>query len=118
MSIVLNIQQKNYIQRIIMDELLKRSINVTINNLELKTARNHELYVDFTSTPFNTMPVLFKSIHIHAFNSSVMKQENHIRVYISVNARYTVFDGGTNGIHLVSFNFELYDSGFNQYSQS
>lgn len=100
-------------------ELLKRGFTAPIT-LGLKNARpaddSGEWYITLESEPFQTTPVLFREIQVQHFSSTLRQdtspEANEARtergwdswkVWISVNARWEVFSGGSNGTTLFDF---------------
>lgn len=51
------------------------------------------------STSFQTMPVLFKEIHIEG-DIDLEEDNNYIKMYVRLRYQYRTFDNGTNG-HLL-----------------
>lgn len=91
------------IQEKIQIELLKRGFMAQIK-VEVNSRYKH---VNVLSEPFQTTPVIFKSIIIDNFGGSIKKVEetlnNSIEVWIPIHISYEHFDLGTNGCALFSF---------------
>ena len=97
--------------------LNKESVNYIINDVELTIKRlginvqlsieqcedyNHDKFDKIVSTSFQTMPMLFKEIHIEGDINVITREteEDYCKVVINLDVRYTHFDGGTNGHNL------------------
>lgn len=96
--------QRQKIKEIITFELLKRGISTSL----LVEEKDNKL--DLVSTPFQTTPILFKQIIISDFGSWIKQQEDFIQVTICVNAFFTLFDGGTNGVSLFTVTLNCFDN--------
>ena len=101
--------QKDTLQEIIQTEMLKRGFTAPITSFEEVEGRRGGSYIEFTTEPFQTTPVIFKEIRVGNFSTSISKEEMEredktkytvIRFWIGVSARYTNFSGGTNGADL------------------
>jgi len=59
----------------------------------------------FETETFQTVPVIFETIKIENFSSSVWHKsgDDYGRVSIDVHCRYTHFDGGNNGATIFEF---------------
>lgn len=111
MKTITSEKQRQEIQEFIQTELLKRGFHAPITALQEKTI-NHNTGLYFESAPFQTTPVLFKSIKIINFANSILDEEpigensSYVpdlmirRVYIQVYVEYKHFDGGSNGSKL------------------
>lgn len=97
--------------------LNKEIVNYIINDVELTIKRlginvqlsieqcedfNHDKFDKLISTSFQTMPMLFKEIHIEGniYVIANKTEEDCCKVVINLDVRYTHFDGGTNGHEL------------------
>jgi hypothetical protein len=83
-------------------ELIKRGFNVTLIS-ESKAYRDGTPYIEITSAPFNTTPVLFQEIRIDA-NIGYKAEEFGFSVGGRVSVAYKHFGGGSNGCELFRFN--------------
>lgn len=85
----------NQLAEIIRTELLKRGIIVSVSGKKGKKG------IEFTSSDFQTTPVLFKRISINAWVTERDQEENwgH-EALVFVHANYELFEGGSNGIDL------------------
>ena len=95
---VLNKKIVNYIISDIELTLQRLGINVQLS-IEQCEDYKHEKFDKLISTSFQTMPMLFKGIHIEG-NINVIEDEKDkdiCKVIINLNVGYTYFDGGTNG---------------------
>jgi len=99
------------IRETIQTELLKRGFTAQIKHF---CQTNDGKHIQFETEPFQTVPVLFKSIQISQFSTSVSvdKEEeegfNILKVWVQVSARYENFDCGSNGTHLFTLNCNSY----------
>lgn len=92
----------------ISDELLKRGIDVTID----VTEEDGKVWIK--SSPFQTMPVLFKKLYIETYSSIVTEQAKNSkgeeftrrRLPLSMDVKTEYFDNGFNGLTL--FCMELF----------
>ena len=87
-------------------ELLKRGFPKLSEIKERENGNGHGL--EFHSEPFQTTPVIFKEIWVESFSTNlseavdIYKEEEFkvINIWAQVNARYELFDGGSNGCDL------------------
>lgn len=88
-------------------ELVKRGFHTPITVTPELNRHKTALTLKITSEPFQTTPVLFKSVEIISFGSGVAKREGDregmLRIYISVHVAWTSFSGGTNATELFTF---------------
>ena len=97
--------------------LNKEIVNYIINDVELTIKRlginvqlsfeqcedyNHDKFDKLISTSFQTMPMIFKEIHIEGniYVIANKTEEDCCKVVINLDVRYTHFDGCTNGHEL------------------
>lgn len=98
---ILNKEIVNYIINDVELTIKRLGINVQLS-IEQCEDYNHEKFDKLISTSFQTMPMLFKEIHIEG-NICVIAnktEEDYCKVVINLYVRYTYFDGGTNGYEL------------------
>ncbi len=113
------------------DQLNKNVLDYIIKDVELTINRlgiNATLYIrqdkdykgnafeKLVSTSFQTMPMLFKEIHIEAdYNIRDMaeKPDSFMEVTLNLDYYYRTFDGGTNGHNLGRVIYEV-DKGYNK----
>lgn len=95
---VLNKEIVNYIISDIELTLQRLGINVQLS-LEQCEDYRHEKFDKLISTSFQTMPMLFKEIHIEGDINVMTKatEEDYCKVIINLGVSYAYFDGGTNG---------------------
>lgn len=96
--------QRNQIKDFIQTELLKRGFLAKIVRFEEVSGR-YEPRLEFETESFQTTPVIFKSIKVENFSSSITKEEGVdgsilYRIWISVHVSYETFEGGSNGTKL------------------
>jgi len=98
------------IKEAIATELCKRGFHAPLT-VTPKHTRNGEVYVGIQSEPFNTVPVIMKSITIDNFGGSVVEvpvdevgnKRPLLRIWVPVHVSYTHFTGGSNGTALFTF---------------
>lgn len=98
---VLNKEIVNYIISDIELTLQRLGINVQLS-IEQCEDYKHEKFDKLISTSFQTVPMLFKEIHIEGDINVMTKatEEDYCKVIINLGVRYTHFNGGTNGYEL------------------
>lgn len=98
---VLNKEIVNYIISDIELTLQRLGINVQLS-IEQCEDYKHEKFDKLISTSFQTVPMLFKEIHIEGDINVMTKatEEDYCKVIINLGVSYTYFDGGTNGHQL------------------
>lgn len=98
---VLNKEIVNYIISDIELTLQRLGINVQLS-IEQREDYKHEKFDKLISTSFQTVPMLFKEIHIEGDINVMTKatEEDYYKVIINLDVRYTHFNGGTNGYEL------------------
>lgn len=98
---VLNKEIVNYIISDIELTLQRLGINVQLS-IEQCEDYKHEKFDKLISTSFQTVPMLFKEIHIEGDINVMTKatEEDYCKVIINLDVRYTHFNGGTNGYEL------------------
>lgn len=82
-------------------ELLKRGFTARLS-VERKTSRSGNEYLEITSAPFQTVPVIMKEIFIDSRIDSRADGEG-FKVGGRVGVRYNHFGGGSNGTELFHF---------------
>lgn len=95
---ILNKEIVNYIINDVELTIKRLGINVQLS-IEQCEDYNHEKFDKLISTSFQTMPMLFKEIHIEGDVNVITREteEDYCKVIINLDVRYTYFDGGTNG---------------------
>ena len=98
---VLNKEIVNYIISDIELTLQRLGFNVQLS-IEQCEDYKHETFDKLISTSFQTVPMLFKEIHIEGDINVMTKatEEDYYKVIINLDVRYTHFNGGTNGYEL------------------
>lgn len=98
---ILNKEIVNYIINDVELTIKRLGINVQLS-IEQCEDYNHEKFDKLISTSFQTMPMLFKEIHIEGDINVITREteEDYCKVVINLDVRYTHFDGGTNGHNL------------------
>lgn len=98
---ILNKEIVNYIINDVELTIKRLGINVQLS-IEQCEDYNHEKFDKLISTSFQTMPMLFKEIHIEGDINVIANgtEEDYCKVIINLDVRYTYFDGGTNGYNL------------------
>lgn len=94
---ILNKEIVNYIINDVELTIKRLGINVQLS-IEQREDYNHDKFDMIVSTSFQTMPMLFKEIHIEGNINVITKEteEDYCKVVINLDVRYTHFDGGTN----------------------
>jgi|UniRef100_UPI0040299197 hypothetical protein len=98
---ILNKEIVNYIINDVELTIKRLGINVQLS-IEQCEDYNHDKFDKIVSTSFQTMPMLFKEIHIEGDINVITREteEDNCKVIINLDVRYTHFDGGTNGHNL------------------
>lgn len=98
---ILNKEIVNYIINDVELTIKRLGINVQLS-IEQCEDYNHNKFDKIVSTSFQTMPMLFKEIHIEGDINVITREteEDNCKVIINLDVRYTHFDGGTNGHNL------------------
>lgn len=98
---ILNKEIVNYIINDVELTIKRLGINVQLS-IEQCEDYNHDKFDKLISTSFQTMPMLFKEIHIEGniYVIANKTEEDCYKVVINLDVRYTHFDGGTNGHEL------------------
>lgn len=98
---VLNKEIVNYIISDIELTLQRLGINVQLS-IEQCEDYKHEKFDKLISTSFQTVPMLFKEIHIEGDINVMTKatEEDYCKVIINLGVSYAYFDRGTNGHEL------------------
>ena len=98
---ILNKEIVNYIINDVELTIKRLGINVQLS-IEQCEDYNHDKFDKIVSTSFQTMPMLFKEIHIEGNINVITREteEDYCKVVINLDVRYTHFDGGTNGHNL------------------
>lgn len=95
---VLNKEIVNYIISDIELTLQRLGIKVQLS-IEQCEDYKHEKFDKLISTSFQTVPMLFKEIHIEGDINVMTKatEEDYCKVIINLGVSYAYFDGETNG---------------------
>jgi hypothetical protein len=101
-----NQEQRDAIQKFIQTELLKRGFQAPIVEFNEEQGRSGNRFT-FTTSEFQTTPVIFESIVVDNFSSFISSIEEHPdskvefrNFWIQVHASYKHFGGGSNGCSL------------------
>ena len=107
---VLNKDIVNHIISDVQLSIQRLGINAQLSIVELEDYQ-HEKYEKIVSTSFQTMPMLFKEIHIEG-RVCVMndKTEGYSAVVIRLGVKYTHFNGDTNGHELGKITYSVDNS--------
>jgi hypothetical protein len=102
-------------------ELLKRCFTAPIVKMEEVISRGAHK-ISFETSEFQTVPVIFKSLKITNFGTSVEKKPKselnqgatgeYISVWISVYCFFEIFDGGSNTTNLFAIQFNVFGSDY------
>ena len=86
------------IKEFIDNELIKRGFPILSKIEEIE---GNYPFIKISSEPFNTTPVIMKSIMVTSHNGSIKVLDNgDIEFWIPVQVSYSHFNGGTNGTSL------------------
>lgn len=98
------------ITRAVQTELLKRGFTARLS-VERKETRSGQPYLEITSEPFNTVPVIMESIAISGTLYITQSVENAKMTEIGgqVGVQYSHFSGGTNGTELFSWSCAVFE---------
>ena len=107
------------IKELIQLELLKRGITAPITTLEEVIPSNgNEHKLRLSTAEFQTTPVLFKTLKMAEFSSSVTKidplkeeadtKRSYVFASISIHYSYSHFDGGSNSCRAFGLVFKVY----------
>lgn len=103
-TLITNEQQRHKVKKAIELELLKRGIKVEIPFVKEVQSKGREINrLEFTSTEFQTTPIIFKTILVTNFSSWLTKEPNNERLWsfnMAIHVSYQHFDGGSNGCRL------------------
>lgn len=103
-----NINVLNYIVKDVNLSVARLGINTQLSIVEEKDYKN-EAYLGIDSTPFQTMPMIFKTIKLdgHIYIMEDKKNENIIKIAIRLDYRYQTFGDGSNGHSLGMIQYEV-----------
>ena len=103
-----NMNVLNYIIKDVELSLARLGINTQLSIVEEKDYKN-ENYLAIDSTPFQTMPMIFKTIKLdgHIYIMEDKKKENIIKITIRLDYRYQTFDDGSNGHSLGMIQYDV-----------
>ena len=117
-KLLLTTGQINSLKNFVQDELLKRGFTAKITTFEEIISRGSH-YINFETESFQTVPVIFKSLKVASFSTSVsqavLENESGVtytktNVWITISTRTKSFDGGSNGTNLFQFNCAFLNS--------
>lgn len=106
---ILSKQVLNYIIKDIEITIHRLGINAYLSIKVEKDYRGNE-YEKLISTSFQTMPMLFKEIHLEGnivIRDKVDAPDDFLEVLINLDCRYHTFDNGSNGHTLGRIVFEV-----------
>lgn len=94
----INLNVLNYIVKDINLSVARLGINTQLSVVEEKDYAGNP-YLKVCSTPFQTMPVMFKDITLEGniYVEEDNRNEDAMKVTVRLNYRYHYFDGGSNG---------------------
>lgn len=104
----INFNVLNYIVKDINLSVARLGINTQLSIVEKQDYKN-EPYLAIDSTPFQTMPMIFKSIKVDG-NIYVLEDKNNediVKVAVRLDYRYKTFDDGSNGHQLGMVRYEV-----------
>lgn len=103
-----NLNVLNYIVKDINLSVARLGINTQLSIVEKKDYKNKP-YLAIGSTPFQTMPIIFKTIKLNGYIYVLEdeKNENIVKVVASLDYHYQTFDDGSNGHSLGRVQYEV-----------
>lgn len=106
------------IKETIQVELLKRGVTAPIVTMKETIGRGGSHYIEFQTTEFQTVPVMFKRVQVNNFSTSVSKRPiselqnglngEYVKIWITVHFSYESFSGGSNGTEMFSIWFNVF----------
>jgi len=111
------------IREIIQEELLKRGFTAPILKIEETVDIMGSHHIELSTAYFQTTPVIFKKLRITNFNTSVsigklsdlatnatpnLLDKDYVMVWVTTNLSYESFGGGSNGLNLLNFWFNVF----------
>lgn len=102
-----------HIKQILSDELLKRGFTAPITVLEERVNHRGEVSLIMETESFNTVPVLFRTIKVASFSSSINETpylrdgEDVLSIWMQINVFWKHFDIGQNESNLFTFKAEF-----------
>ena len=106
---ILSKQVLDYIINDVETTIHRLGINAQLSIKVKKDYRGNE-YEKLVSTSFQTMPMLFKEIHLEGditIRNKVDAPDDFLEVYINLDYYYHIFNNGSNGHTLGSIVFEV-----------
>ena len=103
-----NMNVLNYIVKDINLSVARLGINTQLSVVEERDYRN-EPYLAIDGTPFQTMPMVFKTIKLDGkvYILEDKKNEDIIKVAVRLDYRYQTFDDGSNSHELGMVEYEV-----------
>lgn len=103
-----NINVLNYIVKDINLSVARLGINTQLSLVE-KESYVKTQYWEIDSTPFQTMPMIFKDIKLKGdvYILEDGKKEGVVKITVRLDYRYHCFDGGSNGHQLGLITYEI-----------
>lgn len=110
--------QLDTVKKVIQTELLKRGyLAKIIDHREVQNARGDH-FISLKTESFQTVPVMFQTLTIEAFNSRVEIGEGvrangdpfvESRVWVTIHVDYELFGGGRNGVKLFDVRMSFFE---------
>lgn len=103
-----NLNVLNYIVKDINLSVARLGINTQLSIVEKKDYKNKP-YLAIDSTPFQTTPIIFKTIKLDGYIYVLEdeKNENIVKVVASLDYHYQTFGDGSNGHSLGRVQYEV-----------
>lgn len=97
------------------ERLMRLGINAEVK-VEVKNNRRNEAHVELTTSSFNTMPVIYKSITVDGSASleSVDGRDDVYDLVFWLSYRFETFTGGFNGTTLGKLKFRVLDNSYDK----
>ena len=100
-------EMRQEILNTIKDKLLKLGINTEVT-IGAKTIYNGKEMIFVESKPFNTTPVIYKSIKVDGSGFINMLDNGDYALNIGLTYRFDYFNGGENGVDIGAIKFVIF----------
>lgn len=91
------------------DSLSKLGIHTQVR-LSARMTRHNGEYIRIDTEPFQTTPVIYKSVSVYGEGYIVLcdEIENAFDLYINLNYGFKYFEGGSNGVEIGQLRFRIF----------
>ena len=102
-------EMRNEIINATKDSLSKLGIHMEVT-LSARTTRNNHEYIRIDTNPFQTIPVIYKSVFVYGEGHVVKCDdiENAFDLYINLDYGFKYFKGGSNGVEIGQLRFRIF----------